>query len=57
MDLLISDKSHIYNIGGGENCRISTYDMYKIMYGKMGFTSLDPVIEPKYVATRNFHGL
>ena len=30
--------------------------MYKIMYGEMGFTSLDPVIEPKWNATRNFHG-
>ena len=47
---------HIYNIGGGESCRVSTGKMYEIMYGKMGFTSLDPVIEPKYTATRNFHG-
>eukprot|EP00833_Pecoramyces_ruminatium_P009474 jgi/Orpsp1_1/1183506/evm.model.c7180000085506.1 len=46
---------HIYNIGGGESCRVSTLEMYKIMYGEMGFTSLDSVIEPKYVATRNFH--
>ena len=30
--------------------------MYKKMYGEMGFTSLDDVIEPKYNATRNFHG-
>ncbi|SDH82587.1 Nucleoside-diphosphate-sugar epimerase [Pseudobutyrivibrio sp. 49] len=47
---------HIYNIGGGEECRVVTIDMYKIMYGEMGFTSLDSVIEPKYNATRNFHG-
>lgn len=47
---------HIYNIGGGESCRVATIDMYKIMYGEMGFTSLDSVIEPKYNATRNFHG-
>lgn len=47
---------HIYNIGGGESCRIDTWSMYKIMYGAMGFTSLNPVIEPKYNATRNFHG-
>jgi len=47
---------HIYNIGGGESCRVSTEEMYKIMYGELGFTSLDNVIEPKYVATRNFHG-
>ncbi|MBQ9046330.1 MAG: NAD(P)-dependent oxidoreductase [Solobacterium sp.] len=47
---------HIYNIGGGESCRIDTGKMYEIMYGKLGFTSLDSVIEPKYTATRNFHG-
>lgn len=47
---------HIYNIGGGEKCRVSTEDMYKYMYGEMGFTSLDHVIPTKYTATRNFHG-
>lgn len=47
---------HIYNIGCGESCRVSTINMYKKMYGEMGFTNLDTVIEPKYVATRNFHG-
>ena len=47
---------HIYNIGGGASCRIDTRAMYEKMYGEMGFTNLDPVIEPKYYATRNFHG-
>lgn len=47
---------HIYNIGGGETCRVSTYDMYKLMYGELGFKSLDEVIDPGYYATRNFHG-
>jgi len=47
---------HIYNIGGGESCRTSTWDMYKAMYGKMGFTSLEELIDPPYYATRNFHG-
>ncbi len=47
---------HIYNMGGGESCRVSTEDMYKSMYGELGFTSLEHVVEPKYVATRNFHG-
>lgn len=47
---------HIYNIGGGESCRISTAELYEKMYGELGFKSLDPVIEPKYYATRNFHG-
>ena len=47
---------HVYNIGGGESCRIDTWNLYRHMYGEMGFTSLDSVIEPKYNATRNFHG-
>ena len=47
---------HIYNIGGGESCRVSTYEMYQAMYGEMGFTSLDPVIDPRAYAMRNFHG-
>lgn len=47
---------HIYNIGGGEACRVSTYDMYKTMYGKLGFKSLDEIIDPKLTAIRNFHG-
>lgn len=53
------DKSfwgHIYNIGGGESCRVSTYDMYRIIYGELGVTGLEHIVEPKYVATRNFHG-
>lgn len=47
---------HIYNIGGGESCRVSTYEMYQRLYGDIGFTNLDYVINPKWYATRNFHG-
>ena len=47
---------HIYNIGGGESCRIDTYSMFKIMYGAIGLTKLEHVIKPKWFATRNFHG-
>ncbi|MNO14179.1 putative epimerase/dehydratase [compost metagenome] len=47
---------HIYNIGGGESCRVSTLDMYRVLYGKLGITNLDHVIDPKWYATRNFHG-
>ena len=47
---------HIYNIGGGESCRVSTYDMYKEMYGAIGFTDLSYIISPKEYATLNFHG-
>lgn len=47
---------HIYNIGGGPSCRTSTIDMYRTLYGELGFRSLDHVIDPRYTATRNFHG-
>ncbi|MBQ6145840.1 MAG: NAD(P)-dependent oxidoreductase [Clostridia bacterium] len=47
---------HIYNIGGGESCRVDTYTMYKIMYGEIGIQNIDCVIDPKVNATRNFHG-
>ncbi len=47
---------HIYNIGGGESCRVSTRQMYEMMYREMGFTTLDTLINPKDYATRNFHG-
>lgn len=47
---------HIYNIGGGESCRVSTYEMYERLYGDIGFKNLDYVINPKWYATRNFHG-
>lgn len=47
---------HIYNIGGGAPCRISTYEMYRIMYGAIGITNLDYMLSPKKEATLNFHG-
>lgn len=47
---------HIYNIGGGESCRVSTYEMYEKLYGAIGFGDLRYVIDPKWYATRNFHG-
>ncbi|THF72945.1 NAD-dependent epimerase/dehydratase family protein [Cohnella fermenti] len=47
---------HIYNIGGGESCRVDTYAMYKKLYGAIGFKDLSHVIDPKWYATRNFHG-
>lgn len=47
---------HIYNIGGGEACRVDTYTMYKLMYREVGIQNLDYVLDPKLTATRNFHG-
>jgi len=47
---------HIYNIGGGESCRVDTYSMYKQLYSTIGITNLNYVIDPKWYATLNFHG-
>lgn len=47
---------HVYNVGGGEPCRVSTCQMYQAIYGEMGFGSLDFVVNPKHYAIRNFHG-
>jgi nucleoside-diphosphate-sugar epimerase len=47
---------HVYNIGGGQSCRVSTYDMFTELFGAIGFTNLKYVVDPKWYATRNFHG-
>ncbi|MDL2235141.1 NAD(P)-dependent oxidoreductase [Christensenellaceae bacterium OttesenSCG-928-L17] len=47
---------HIFNIGGGESCRVSTYHMYKRLFGELGITKLSNVLDSKWYATRNFHG-
>ncbi|WP_242964950.1 NAD-dependent epimerase/dehydratase family protein [Scatolibacter rhodanostii] len=47
---------HIFNIGGGESCRVSTYDMYTIMFGAIGLKDLSYAADTKWYATRNFHG-
>ena len=47
---------HIYNIGGGSSCRVDTYTMFKLMYGEIGIKNVDYVLDPKTIATLNFHG-
>ncbi len=47
---------HIFNIGGGKSCRVSTYEMYKAMFGAIGLTRLEYAADSKWYATRNFHG-
>lgn len=47
---------HIYNIGGGEKCRVSTAEMFERLYGDIGIKDLSLILKPKTQATRNFHG-
>ena len=47
---------HVYNIGGGETCRTDTLTLFQTLFGKLGFTDLNAVLDPRWFATRNFHG-
>lgn len=47
---------HIYNIGGGQGCRMSCFEMFEDMFGPLGFTNLENVLDSKWFAIRNFHG-
>lgn len=47
---------HIYNIGGGKSCRISTFDQFKALFGILGIKDLSLIFDSKWFATRNFHG-
>lgn len=47
---------HIYNIGGGEACRVSCFELFKELFGRIGITKLDLVFDGSWFATHNFHG-
>ncbi len=47
---------HVYNIGGGATCRVSCHDLFKEMFGRIGITKLDLVLDGSWFASRNFHG-
>ena len=47
---------HIYNIGGGAPCRVSTHSMFKTLFGRIGIKNLSNALDSKWFAIRNFHG-
>jgi hypothetical protein len=47
---------HIFNIGGGISCRVSTFDLYSRLFGYIGITNLSYLMDSKWCGTRNFHG-
>ncbi|MGI6169097.1 MAG: NAD-dependent epimerase/dehydratase family protein [Christensenellales bacterium] len=47
---------HIYNLGGGSSCRTTTRDIYSALFRIRGIKNLANCIDPKWYATRNFHG-
>lgn len=47
---------HIYNIGGGEGCRVTNYELMAQMMQEVGIDDFKKVAEPNWYALRNFHG-
>jgi nucleoside-diphosphate-sugar epimerase len=47
---------HIFNIGGGTHCRMSTFNLYKQLFGYIGINDLSCLMDSQWSATRNFHG-
>lgn len=47
---------HVYNIGGGESCRVTNYELMSKMMAKIGVSDFRKVAEPNWYATHNFHG-
>jgi nucleoside-diphosphate-sugar epimerase len=46
----------VYNIGGGESCRVTNYEFLKRAYGAIGIADPARVCETRWFALRNFHG-
>jgi len=46
----------IYNIGGGESCRVVNHQFMSKVASIMGLRSFRDMFEPNWFATRNFHG-
>lgn len=48
--------NRFYNIGSGEQYRLTNYDFEKRIIGALGL-DMEKVFEPQWFATRNFHGM
>ena len=49
--------NRIYNISSGEQYRLTNYDFESRMLSPIGIKSIEKVFEPRWFATRNFHGM
>jgi nucleoside-diphosphate-sugar epimerase len=46
----------IYNIGGGEKCRVTNDEFYRKVFAALGIRDYQEVFDPQWFALRNFHG-
>lgn len=47
---------NVYNIGGGEKCRINNYEFLQKMLKVIGVRDIEKIFEPQWFALKNFHG-
>lgn len=47
---------NIYNIGGGESCRVTNDEFFRKVFGALGIKDYQATFEPNWFALRNFHG-
>lgn len=47
---------HVYNIGGGEKYRTVNWQFMNMCFSALGMSTVDKIFEPRWFATRNFHG-
>lgn len=47
---------NIYNIGGGESCRLNNYEFTSITMEALGVKDIRKIFERNWFATKNFHG-
>ena len=55
-DLPDSFWCNIYNIGSGENYRMTNYEFESILLASIGLGPLETLFDPNWFATQNFHG-
>lgn len=48
--------NHFYNIGSGEEYRMTNFEFYDMMFQKSGLGTIKNAFNPNWFATRNFHG-
>ena len=47
---------HVYNIGGGAEYRTVNWQFMNMCFGALGMGRIEKLFEPRWFATRNFHG-
>lgn len=48
--------NHIYNVGGGKSCRVSSLELYAKSFAELGVKNLGGVFKANWFASNNFHG-